>query len=332
MTTSPPLCKFDNPGFASLGTLLFRLTNGDGVAALVMRLDNSDVVVPLHAVARLFNIESTSPDGRMLHLIEQGLRFVSILRLGDPLPTEVLTGEASWQPTAYHQQIASARLQLQLLNWIGGAAYAGGERVDMQALIASIEDPAIRPRVQEALRKASGELGIEGGGPAVARLVEELAGELAFIEALRERLLERVRTMIKRLGRTGASDGALSGSRRETLFQVTRLAMAGFAQITGRFEEVDAQTGEILPALRNLEHQRTFLRPHRDWLYCVQLAWEPLLKAWDTLPAHCASEAVWKVIEEAYRFLAPRYMARQEWQQVAATLTRNDREKTTVLW
>jgi hypothetical protein len=39
------------------------------------------------------------------------------LQIGDALPAEVLTGQASWEPDAVHLQIAQARLQWQLVAW-----------------------------------------------------------------------------------------------------------------------------------------------------------------------------------------------------------------------
>ncbi len=329
MSESETLCVFDHPGLAALDQPVFRLTEGDRVAALAIRLDGSEAVVPLTAVAKLFSIAADSADGRMLRLIGQSLRFVGCLRLGDPLPAEVLTGEASWQPSAYHRQIASARLQLQLVNWIGGAAE--GQQITSQMLVVSVDDPSIRPRVQEALRRAAEELEVEGGGPAVASLIEELAGELAYIEALRERLLARVQGMVRRLGRLGHEGGPMPPSRRETLFQVGRLAGMGLAQIAARFDQVDSQTGEILPALRNLDRQRSFLRPNRDWLYSTQIAWDPVLSEWEGGPLSLSSERVWKVLDRLYRFLAPRYMAVQEWQTMLAGPVNAERARA-VTW
>ena len=317
-------CAFEHPGFAALGAMQFRLTNGDRLAAMAIRVDGNEVVVPLPAIVQLFGLAADSADGRMLELVERALKFVPSLAVGDVLPSEVLTGEASWRPSAYHLQVAMARLQLLLLNWIGSRSEAA---ITPQMLAASMDDPAIRPRVQEAMRRAAGELGLEGGA-AVARVIEELAGELAFIEALRERLLEPVRRMVRRLGRAGG-DAAMSGSRRETLLQVTRLAAVALAQVAARFEEVDAQTCEILPALRNLERQRSFLRPHRDWLYSTLLTWGPLLGSWEGVAAGAGEEAAWKVVEESYRFLAPRYMAVQEWQGMTSVA---ERERAAFVW
>ena len=323
-SAAPSQCQFEHPGFAALGPLQFRLTNGDYLAALAIRVDGNDVVVPLHAIGPLFGLAPDSADARMLTLIEQALKFVPFLRLGDALPSEVVTGEASWEPSVLNHQVAVTRLQRLLVNWIGSKSASA---ITPQMLTASLDDPSVRMLLQEAMGRAGAELGIPGGGTAVAHLIEALAGELAFIEALRERLLDPIRGMVRRLGRA-SGDPAMSGSRRETLLQVTRLGMAALAQVVGRFEDVDGQTCEIVPALRNLERQRSFLRPHRDWLYSMLLAWTPLLRAWDEVPGGAVDEGLWKVIEESYRFLAPRYMAVQEWQSTAAA----EKERAALVW
>ena len=327
-------CRFDHPGFAALGTGVFRLTQGDKVAALAMRVDSTDVVVPLPAVARLFGIRSDSADGRMLQLVEQALRFVAQVQLGDPLPSEVLTGEASWAPSDIHRRTAMAKLQLQLLNWINGAGNSDDPLVTGQILIVSMDDPSVRPRIQDALKRAATTLGIEGGQSAMSTLIEELSHELAYIEALREWLLERARTMLKRLGQTSSDLGVMAPARRETLFQVVRLATTAVADITSRFEAVDAQTSEVGPALRNLGRHRTFLRSHRDPLYSTMLAWQPLLSAWDTAPGANSKDpdGIWRIVDETYRFLAPRFMTVQEWQNKIAGTERSERAKTALVW
>ena len=334
MDPTPTHCTFEHPGFAALGTGVFRLTQDDKVAALALRVDSADVVVPLPAVARLFGILPESRDGQLLQLVERALRFVPQLRLGDSLPSEVLTGEASWTPSALHHKTSVAKVQLQLMNWISGSAESDETRVTGQLLVASMDDPSIKPRVQDALRRAATALSIGGGPAAVATLVEELSHELAYFEALREWLLDRAKAMLKRLTQTSHDLAAMAPSRRETLFQVGRLASAAVAEIVGKFEAVDAQTSEIGPALCNLDRHRTFLRPHRDRLYTTMLAWEPLLTAWDGVPKPTVKESdnIWKVVDETYRFLAPKFMAVQEWQAGTTTTDRTDRTKTALVW
>ena len=333
MEPVPTTVHFVHVGFAALAHGRFRLTKDDRVAALAITMDNTDVVVPIRAVARLFDIAPGSPDGRMLHLIEQSLNFVAELRIGDELPTEVSTGEASWSPRDHHYRTAVAKLQLQLVNWIGGAATLD-ERVTGHMLVVSAEDPALRPRIQEALRKAATALDIAGGGSAVSALIEDLSRELAYVEALRDWLLDRARAMLKRLIQASQDVPALAAGRRETLFQVLRLASTAAADLADKFSEIDAQTAEIRSALRYIDKQKTFLRPHRDRLYCTLLTWDPLLTEWDKLPKTVAAEAdgLWRLIDETYRFLAPRFMTVQQWQGVLAAPDKTERGKAALVW
>ena len=97
MTDLPTTCSFEHSGFSVLQSPLFRLTEGDRVPAMAIELDGIQAMVPLRAVAKLFNIEPDSPDGRLLGLVAEALRFVVCIRIGDKLPTEVLSGEASWE-------------------------------------------------------------------------------------------------------------------------------------------------------------------------------------------------------------------------------------------
>ncbi len=334
MSTTPTHCRFEHPGLVALGAGVFRLTKDDKVAALALHIDSADVVVPLHAVARLLGIQADSPDGRMLRLVEQALRFVPQVQLEDELPTEVLTGEASWKPSSLHHKTATAKLHLRLLDWIDGSADTDEGRVKGQLLVESMEDPSIKPRVQEALRRTATRLSIGGGSSAVSALIAELSHELAFIEALREWLLERAKAMLKRLTQTSHDLAAMAPARRETLFQVVRLAATAVAEIATTFEEIDAQTSEIGPALCNLEQHRSVLRVHRDSLYSTMLAWNPLLTAWDGVrkPTAQASDDIWKVVDETYRFLAPRFMAVQQWQSGAGVTKRADRAKAPLVW
>ena len=46
MQPPPTVCRFETKGFAALGTPVFRLTEGDKVAAMALQLDGSEA---LHA-------------------------------------------------------------------------------------------------------------------------------------------------------------------------------------------------------------------------------------------------------------------------------------------
>ena len=112
-------------------------------------------------------------------------------------------------------------------------------------------------------------------------------------------------------------------ARLEALNQTLRLCETAVNQTTARFDEIDAQTGEALAALRNQDSQRAFIRSNRDTLYRSQRLWEPILAAWEAYAAEVAQrpksgsdDQVWRLVAQTYQFLAPRYMSFTEWQSV----------------
>ena len=275
---------------------------------MVVPLGEREAVLPIVAVQREFGITLDSDDGRMLAMIAASLDFVSALRVGDPLPSEVLSGAASWTPDPEHLRIATARLHLQLIDWLSPD---GGNRPELDAisLLAVAEDPRLREQVQDALIQAAATLGLESAADVVQR-IEQLGGELAYIEALRDRLLRRGRAMAAKVERL--SRGWRGGATQiETLGQVKRLSGIALRQLAARFQELDRQTGEVMAALRNVEGQQAVIRAHRDWLYRSQRAWEPILAEWDA--AGEVDEGTLALLNRTYRFLAPRFMPVTEW-------------------
>ncbi|HEX5326077.1 MAG TPA: hypothetical protein VFW75_05375 [Acetobacteraceae bacterium] len=304
----PDHCWLSHRLSAALGTPLFRRSESGDVPVVVISLGERDAVLPFAALEREFNIPPDSEDGRMLDLIAASLDFVSVLHSGDPLPSEVVSGAASWKPDPEHLQIATERLRMQLIEWLDAG---NGRRCGMDAtsLLAAAADPALRRLVQTALGHAAATLGLASPADVVQR-IERLGGELAFIEALRDRLLCRARVMaakIERLSR-GWHGGA---SQIETLGQVKRLSAIALQTIAGRFEELDGQTSEVITALRNVESQQALIRGHRDWLYRSQRAWEPILREWDV--ADEINGGPLTLLHRTYRFLAPRFMPVTEW-------------------
>jgi len=315
--------------FGRLGDPLFRRAESDGTPVMVVQLGDREAALPLRSLQREFGIPDDSEDGRMLAMIAASLDFLTGLRLGDPLPAEVLTGAASWDPSPNHYQIAHARLRLQLVAWLhpDDAAVAG--TLEPQALLAAADDPALRQQVQEAFRKAAEELQ-QPTPEAVVALVEDLGRELAYIEALRERLFGRAQVMAAKLERlTQAFRG--DAAQLETMTQVRRLTGVALKQIGRRFAELDAQTGEVMAALRNLESQRTFIRSNRDWLYRTQRAWQPVLLDWDQA-GFGFDEHTRALLVRTYQFLAPRFMAVTEWNSMTRLINKNEEKKRRMIW
>jgi hypothetical protein len=308
--TQADRCALQHPVFTSFGDPLFRRSETDGAPVMVVMLGEKEASIPLRSLQREFAIPDEADDGRMLGLIAQSLDFVAGLRLGDALPAEVLSGAASWEPDAVHLQIANARLQWQLVAWLNSGTGGDAPTLDADALLQVADDPARRQQVQQAFAKAAETLGLLSR-ETVVQMVEELAHELAYIEALRDRLLRRVQAMADKLNHMAQTYRG-DGSHLETLTQVRRLTGSALRQISHRFDELDAQTGEVMAALRNADSQRTFIRSNRDWLYRAQRAWQPLLTEWDVAGIGF-DEGILALLNRSYQFLAPRFMPVTEW-------------------
>jgi hypothetical protein len=309
MTTEeeiPDRCVLNHPVFTMLGTISFRRARADGTPVMVVTLGEREAVMPLRSLQREFGITDHSADGRMLGLVAESLDYVCGLALGDRLPSEVLSGKASWEPTLEHRKRAFNIVRLQLLTWIDPQAAdpAFGDP------IARLEtDAGLRQQVQNAFDRAATELGLADSSEVVP-LVEELAGEHAYIEALRDRLLRPVQSVVARLERQAGNQRGDS-QRLETANRVLRLAVTARDQFQAHFDEVAAQTGEVMSALRNMESQQAFIRSNRDQLYRAQRAWAPLLGNWADAPAD--EDIPWDLMNRTYQFLAPRYMPVTEW-------------------
>ena len=308
---APETCRLQHRAFSALGDVCFRRAEADGAPVMVIPLGEREAAVPLRALQREFGIADESPDGRMLGLIAEALDYVTGLRIGDKLPDEVLSGRASWRPDGKFRRIAAGKLRLQLIAWVDPSADASA---DASALERLETDPAMRARVQRAFEQAAKALELSGP-QAVMAVVEGIAEELSFIEALREELFARAQAMAIRLG-TLSAGGTVNVERQTMMTRVRKLTHLALEQIAARFADVDAQTGEVMATLRNADSQRAFIRSNRDWLYRSRRAWEPILADWAAAPA-VLDDVAWLRVGRTYQFLAPRFMPVQEWEQPA---------------
>jgi hypothetical protein len=319
---TPDRCVLAHQVFTRFGDVTFRRAEADGTPVMIIQLGEREAAVPLRALQREFDIGDETADGRMLGLIAESLDYVSGLHLGDLLPAEVLTGRASWEPEPRHRRIAEARLKNHLVAWIFPDSPARNDtRLD--------EDPALRQQVHAAFEQAAGTLGLPSAADVISKL-QELAHELAYIEALRDGLLRRVQAMVGRVHRFGRGLRGDS-ARATTLTQVQRLAAIALDSMAVRFDEVDAQTGEVMSALRNIESQQSFIRSNRDPLYRSLRAWDPLLREWDELEED-PDDGMWGLVNRSYQFLAPRYMPTQEWLSPQGARPRPKKKLAAMTW
>ncbi len=244
----------------------------------------------------------------MLTMVEKGLRFVREIRPGDSIPSELLDGTASWTIEAKHYERARSKVLLQLVRWMTDGNSAIDANVDVLKMI---ESPEIKSRINEAFGAAARQLGMqEVDKEMITGMISHLSNELAYIEALRDKVAGYfiVRRKIKDLQQVYRSDRRIA----ETVERVATLVTQPFARLREHFQLVDAQTAEIMSSLRQLAATVTFLRGVRDELREFVLLWNDLDLAW--IDARVERSPVCEaLITRTYRFVATHYSMTQRW-------------------
>lgn len=331
MTQASPAgdcCTLEHLVFRCFGEIVFRPAEADGTPAMIFSLGGSLAAVPLRSLQREFGIGPDSADGQMLGYIVLALGFVTEVRPGDPLPPEVLNGGASWHPSPQHQRVAEGRLRLQLITAFDDAPGPAWAEAEQATVLAAAAGLGVEARLARALDAAAPLLHMPAAG--VPRLVAAAAEELAFIEALRDRLLRRVGVLLVRLNALAACMGHNPGAV-ELLSRVRRLAGIAHGRMQARFAKAGECSAQVIELLQDLDARREAVRQHRDWLYCSLRAWESILVGWES-SAGGWSQDTWTLLRRTYRFLAPRFMPVQEWQRVARAHRAEEAAQAPMIW
>ena len=323
----PENISFDNPFFTAIAESYFCCDDATGEYLLKMQMDGRYAELPLKGILKELGLKTDSPDFQMLDVVRKALNFVPQIKIGDAVPTELRSGTASWEVSDKHRAIASARLSMQLVSWL-----AGDEEVvtDGSQLAMIADDPNMKARINDAFGEAAEKLGMRRDQKEdVVDLVNGLAEELAYIEALRDQFndITIVETRLNDLCQIYQSNRGVM----ETLTQVMRLAIIPMAQYREKFLEIDAQTGEVIAVLRNIAAQVKFIRECRDFLHQRFWAWRPLVNEWSRCPARRSSECE-KMIQETYHFLAQRFLPQNEWELLSKTQERSTDVQTESVW
>ncbi len=303
----PASVSFEHSFFHRVNDIYFKNDDTLGEAIAVVKLGEETVSLPLNGIRREFNLSGTA-DGTMLSILSKALRYVSALRIGDPIPSEIINRKASWEPDARHKQIAYHRLAMQVLGWLSGDEHI---ITDPEELLQVAGDPMFRKKINDAFSEAAEHLGLgRENKEQVTHILAELAHELSYIEAMRDQFkqMEIMDRKIQELRRIYGN----SRTVLEVADPCARLMESALTQFRQLFEQADAQTGEIMGVLKNIDQQKSFIQDVRDDLHVRLLAWQEMLEHWHHQPVR-RGEAAEKLLNETYRFLAPRFMAVDEW-------------------
>ena len=304
----PETVAFTHKFFTSVPGIYFFKDELKHDFLVCMPLDGKTAHLPALGLKHELHIPEGSADDVMLQTISEALEYVTALRVGDKIPSEVLSGKASWEVNEKHRKTANSRLSMQLVGWMTGDEEVMHDATQLEMIA---DDPAMRSKVNTAFEEAAEALGFpRSDKEKVIELINDLAEELSFIEALRCEFehIETVEKRIIELSDVYASDRTMS----ETLLHLRKLCSEPMAYFRNKFEEIDAQTGEIIAVLKNVEAQIVFIRGVRDDLFKRFRAWDAIATKWSQTPPK-RSRGCEALVQETYRFLAQRFLPQKEW-------------------
>ncbi len=303
---------------------------------MVVDLGDMEGQLRLKALRRQFNVEADSHDDKLLATVVKALNFVEDIRNGDKIPNEILDGSSSWMVSPKHKTIARHRLEAQLIGLIEKEMTVQLKTPeDLNAFLAQKESKA---KLRQAFKTAAVGLGLqEDDTEPVLQKMELLTREFCYIEALREALavVPGIVVKLKQVQTKFSGDIRIT----DTVERVRQLMRKGVNEYQAIFDDLDAQTSDIVTAMRNLDLQIEEIRKKRDTLRYLQMKWTPLVRAWSDLnPAQ--GGRVQDLMGKTYRFLATRFdtskslmKSRKEQEdaaRAAAVKEKEDKEKASL--
>lgn len=286
----------------------FELSGRERHPVLRVELGEIDAVIPIDDVASEFGIAPDSEDGKLLVTVGQSLKFVRDIRPGDSIPSELLDGTASWRVEDHHRELAKNRLMVQVATWL-----TGDESVilDMPELRRMSTDPDMQRKVREGIAKIAETLGLGADRrDEVLDMIDRFSCELSYIEALRDRY-NAARAIGGKLNRVGK----LYKDDKHFFDEVNRasiLIRPAFRGFTNLFDQVDAQTSEIMAVLKTYDSMVKYVREIRDELHQRLIVWDRAIDMWD-VNIEKRNDRIRDAVRETYRFVAFHFPQTHDW-------------------
>lgn len=275
------------------GDVYYRICLADGV----------DASLKLESIRREFAIPDESEDNALLAKVQAALRYVKKIAPGDKIPREIIDGTASWAIEDRHIDTAKRKLGAKMMEWLAaesGAKSVGGDVDDI------FKSDKVKSGTQAAFSVAAEKLGFgPEHGDRVLALIERLANELAYIEALREFFgkVFRIQSCLPVVTHILSHD-KMAVQEAGRVKELIRRPLARYSQT---FNNVDAQTGEVLSALKNIVLVTEFIRKARDELHEQTLLWSEIVDDWAEDPSD-SKKNEYRKLGKLYRFLAQHFL------------------------
>lgn len=292
---------FEAKVFAVEGAYFARAA--DGSAHFFVPLGGVVASVPVGAVRREFDIELDGPDEMVLGMIDKALAYVTQIRPGDSIPSELLDGTASWTFEPEHEAIAKGRLLSALTRW----HVAEPETPPARAAMAEFEDGETwAVHGEAALAALAATLQLDAPDQALSR-VERVWREFAYIEALR--LHYETLFMLPKTMTVWRDQLARDRSRREEYDNMLSLVRTPLRIGRRRFCEADALVDDAPSAVRDPDATVGTIRSLRDALHRDAQAWRDVAPQWSSVSPSSEDAAR----RATYRMLATHFAEERQW-------------------
>jgi hypothetical protein len=264
--------------------------------------------LPIEAVKVQFQIPKDSEDAKLLDIAEKSMKFVKRILPGDCIPAEILDGTASWRVEPHHIARANARISMQIISWMSGKPVEVSDTSELEGLA---NNPETKKKIQEAFELLAEKLGLgRANKNQIVEMIEQLARETSYIEALRERF-QKIQKIY------GGFNVLFAAYKRERGVQdevgrIRILMKKPVEDISGIFLQIDANTGEVFNALKRLRETISYIRSKRDELHQRFMLWDEILVAWEGVPLE-RDGRMDKLVRITYRFIARHFPQDSEW-------------------
>jgi hypothetical protein len=287
---------------------VFTLSPNSEEATYNVPLGEVRAALPIDLVAGSFGVAKESPDAELLKIVKRGLKYVKEIRPGDSIPSELLDGSASWSVEPRHRELARARVTLQFAWSTEGKALDSIDRAEFEHH-ASLPDT--QKKLQQAYVAIAEKLGF--GKDNVQDLVgrgDELAREWTYIEALRERFgkIQKLYAGFATLRPIYKRERAI----QEDIIRIRALMKKPVEEIQTLFDQLDANTGEIVNTMKKFPSQIRYIRDTRDGFHQRFMTWDGLIAEWEDVPLE-RSLKIDRLVRVSYRFLAHHFPLDSEW-------------------
>jgi plasmid stabilization system protein ParE len=298
---------FDHAVFQVKGAYFGFGKDGDSVC-LHVPLGDIMAALPIEAVKIQFQIPKDSEDAKLLDVAEKSMKFVKRIQPGDCIPAEILDGTASWRVEPHHIARANARISMQIISWMSGKPVEVSDSAELEGLA---NNPETKKKIQEAFELLAEKLGLgRANKNQIVEMIEQLARETSYIEALRERF-QKIQKIY------GGFNVLFAAYKRERGVQdevgrIRILMKKPVEDISGIFLQIDANTGEVFNALKRLRETISYIRSKRDELHQRFMLWDEILVAWEGVPLE-RDGRMDKLVRITYRFIARHFPQDSEW-------------------